>query len=620
MATIHTTPTRFTFVLVCAVAWSAVLCSTLSAAPRENTPPVAVAQEEPETWVPKDGSLPVQLTAIDPDAAAGTDLLSFALYSNPSHGTLEQWDGTTGTAVYRPDAGYAGRDVFRFTVSDGLDQSEPAAVVLFVSRWVTTILLENADTGYVQLGADEEADDLYNRGLDLRSPPPSPESGGRVVLLLDEQESEKLARDIRHLDLPARWLLSVDPADGDVVGRWSQTSLPASGLRLWERDSEGLPIPGTLVDMAGQKSLVLAESRGSTRNYGIAPPLDFVLESVSPSVPEGGVAAARVRLSRKPMARVTATVTRSEGDSDITLVTAPTTIIFEPETWDSWQSFQIRAAEDGDLVDGTTGFLIHQSGGSDSVPDATLRAAEDDDDVVVTVVFGDGGTVAHPGTRIVDITQNPFSIQAVADVGFEFSHWEGQPDGCVADPSAASTSVTIVSGTTVRAYFTRADPIEHVLSLAEGWNLISLPVEPVDDGPDQVLDQLKGNEDYSRTENGHKQTSTGSVWGWSCSDGAYAVAETLQVGVGYWLYAVRSVDILIYGWVTPAQPVLLAAGWNLVGFPAEVQADAVEHASGPIWRWETGAGVGGRGTPGYTPVELLQPGLGYWLYRASKGE
>ena len=69
----------------------------------------------------------ITLAATDPDLPALT--LSFAVATNPSHGTLS---GTAPNLTYTPTAGYTGPDSFTFTASNGTNTSSPAAVSINV--------------------------------------------------------------------------------------------------------------------------------------------------------------------------------------------------------------------------------------------------------------------------------------------------------------------------------------------------------------------------------------------------------------------------------------------------------------------------------------------------------
>ncbi len=75
---------------------------------------------------PEATSKAITLSGSDPD----DDPLTFAVATNPSHGTLT---GTAPNLTYTPTSGYTGADSFTFTVHDGDLTSDPAAVSISVT-------------------------------------------------------------------------------------------------------------------------------------------------------------------------------------------------------------------------------------------------------------------------------------------------------------------------------------------------------------------------------------------------------------------------------------------------------------------------------------------------------
>ncbi len=70
---------------------------------------------------------PIQLTLSGDSGDAGmTQQLTFALATNPSHGTLSNFNAATGTVTYTPAAGYSGPDSFTVTVTDDNSLGAPA--------------------------------------------------------------------------------------------------------------------------------------------------------------------------------------------------------------------------------------------------------------------------------------------------------------------------------------------------------------------------------------------------------------------------------------------------------------------------------------------------------------
>ncbi len=104
--------------------------------------------------------------------------------------------------------------------------------------------------------------------------------------------------------------------------------------------------------------------------------LRFVTDMDTVRVPEEGTAVFQVKLSMQPTETVEAKVSRSEGDTDIT-VTDGITLTFTEEDWNTYQTVTLAAAKDSDTVNGTAKILIHRTDG-DVIADKEIEAIEDD--------------------------------------------------------------------------------------------------------------------------------------------------------------------------------------------------------------------------------------------------
>ena len=92
-----------------------------------------------------------------------------------------------------------------------------------------------------------------------------------------------------------------------------------------------------------------------------------------------------------------------------------------------------------------------------------------------------------------------------------------------------------------------------VLSLHAGWNLFSLPVDPLEPVPEALLvDPASGERAY-----------VGPIWGWQ--DDGYVRAGTLKPLSGYWAYCLQAVDVPVRGRLLGDCTVELHPGWNLTG-------------------------------------------------------
>jgi mannan endo-1,4-beta-mannosidase len=90
------------------------------------------------------------------------------------------------------------------------------------------------------------------------------------------------------------------------------------------------------------------------------PASQLLIDSTTISVPEGGQAMARVRLSQAPTASVAVTVAKTSGDGDLNLLTESLT--FTPTNWNIWQSVFLSASPDADTSAGTARFGLFASG------------------------------------------------------------------------------------------------------------------------------------------------------------------------------------------------------------------------------------------------------------------
>jgi cyclophilin family peptidyl-prolyl cis-trans isomerase len=75
--------------------------------------------------------------------------LSYALLTQPTHGTISDFDASTGTFTYTPDAGYLGTDTLNYQVTATGPQTTPATTVS--NPGVVTIVVGAEHTGFVQI-------------------------------------------------------------------------------------------------------------------------------------------------------------------------------------------------------------------------------------------------------------------------------------------------------------------------------------------------------------------------------------------------------------------------------------------------------------------------------------
>ncbi len=78
----------------------------------------------------------ITLTGADPDSPALT--LTYAIVTNPGHGTLSGFNTSTGAITYTPTANYQGADAFAFSVTNGRKTSAAATVSITVTPGTPT--------------------------------------------------------------------------------------------------------------------------------------------------------------------------------------------------------------------------------------------------------------------------------------------------------------------------------------------------------------------------------------------------------------------------------------------------------------------------------------------------
>jgi len=103
----------------------------------------------------------------------------------------------------------------------------------------------------------------------------------------------------------------------------------------------------------------------------------FVTDVPAATVPEGGSAQLRVKLTAQPLGTVTVSVSRVSGDSDLA-VTSGGTLTFTPSNWNIYQAVTLTAAEDPDAANGQATFRVHAIGLSIADKDAVATEADND--------------------------------------------------------------------------------------------------------------------------------------------------------------------------------------------------------------------------------------------------
>ena len=149
--------------------------------------------------------------------------------------------------------------------------------------------------------------------------------------------------------------------------------------------------------------------------------------------------------------------------------------------------------------------------------------------------------------------------------------------------------------------------------LDEGWNLISLPLQPSDNDIAEVLSSVK--DQYA------------SVWAYVSGswkvydpgDSGLSDLTSMESGWGYWLDMNESATLVVFGF-EPSDSIALGSGWNLVGYhgsDSQPVADAlasIEEQYVTIWAYMGGHWkVYDPDSPGFNDLTSMERGYGYWI-------
>lgn len=130
----------------------------------------------------------------------------------------------------------------------------------------------------------------------------------------------------------------------------------------------------------------------------------------------------------------------------------------------------------------------------------------------------------------------------------------------------------------------RVGPQAFTLYLDSGWNLVSFPIVP-----------------FERLKDLLARVSAGDAWAWR--DGRYERVESVEPGIGFWLYCEDGGELTLVGDPVPKAGVDLGPGWHLLG---TVNDRPVPTAAGvgAVFEWRN---------PVYTRARDLRNGSAYWF-------
>jgi hypothetical protein len=142
-------------------------------------------------------------------------------------------------------------------------------------------------------------------------------------------------------------------------------------------------------------------------------------------------------------------------------------------------------------------------------------------------------------------------------------------------------------------YFAIYVPDEYTFVLSAGWNMISFPVEPLDNDADTIF----GPEYYY-------------LCTWDTDTGCYVPVDAVETEIGYWLLVLEDRNVTVLGTQLSEYNIDLAQGWNMIGslwtatnVPDGTETVPADQLYPYIYRW---AG------DHYALTQAIEPGLGYW--------
>ena len=189
--------------------------------------------------------------------------------------------------------------------------------------------------------------------------------------------------------------------------------------------------------------------------------------------------------------------------------------------------------------------------------------------------------------------------------GDGFSRITVTPSGEVEEEVIPADAVISATVTVSQGVFDEASIV-----LVDGWNLISLPLIPLDSDIEVVLAGIMDD--------------VISVWYWAGSwdsfvPGAPSDLDSMEDGKAYWINMKAAQTLNLAGTENPVPPALppaydVVAGWNMVGFKSTAtNVTAADYLAGtePIRIYGFKDDAWFMISPPYN--DLMVPGLGYWV-------
>ncbi len=228
-------------------------------------------------------------------------------------------------------------------------------------------------------------------------------------------------------------------------GKWKYRNGELFDLEsdIQERTNVAAAHPDVAASLQALRTGFSTSLNASKRSPGSFTSFEVDLEHTRVTVPEGGTAALRARLSHDPGGPVTVTVTPFSGDPDLSVASGGT-LAFDSSNWAAWQTVDLAAAQDADTLDRGATFRCATSAMNEI---REIFAFEQDDDAVpgadaaIRSPQSAPANLAGPHVRL--LAEGGATVNEVPDpAGAEFA-WTvaGPGSATVSDPAAQATAV-----------------------------------------------------------------------------------------------------------------------------------------------------------------------------------
>ena len=620
---------------------NAAAAGTVTAVASNHAP---VAQDDAFS-VPEDGSWSDTLTATDPDQG---DTLTYRIVTAPAHGALTSFTAATGSFVYEPTPNFSGPDAFTFDATDGTADSNTGTVTITVTpvndapvltpanpvllpgitedevdnsgAAIGTLLtgsVTDADNGALQgvavfnctgsAGTWQYRLDAAPNWLDLSAPDPT------QAMLLRSEDRIRFRPDgtlgtVAGLEFCA-WDQSsgaaADTTDVSVRGGSTPFSTATDTVTLLVADVNDRPELGGAAISPNPAYLgdtLTAVPGACTDADGDAPSYYWQWAVDGTDVP-GATSATLNGSHLRQGDSVTCLVTPWDGTETGTPVHTPAVVIgwissvqvrdgggtavqfgMEPGAGPGFDPGIDAEATPGGRFDGDL-YLVQGA----EYYTRDMRSLSDTADWLLTVVTGSTDAVLEWDPATVPPDQHLSLLSAAAN---------GAPDGDLSIDMGLESELAVAAGETRHFLIRYAADVSVALAFSTGYNLVSLPVEPLDPDVDSVLATGTGRDGAP--------VHTGPVWIWN--ETHYIVTTVLHAQEGVWVYVETPCVVIVHG--LPVDPTLnLMTGWNLVGPATRTPVPQDSRVYHTFWAWDTDAGQRVATNPG----DILQPGRGYWV-------